>query len=149
MVFLTPVSSLISISTVWKRLSTRGQYCTGSKTLVTIPASLPSTCTILNSGTWTSPTILGSTSGHVQEFSPLVVLRRFQTVEIDIRDDTGVKNTIRSRTRGGDTSLQKEKGVVSRMKQPHHCQAKAYHDYYLHQAGNSGTWFKQYLLSKT
>jgi hypothetical protein len=21
------------------------------------------------------------------------------------------------------------------MKQPHHCQAKAYHDYYLHQAG--------------
>ena len=45
------------------------------------------------------------------------------------------QNTIRARTRGGDTSLQKEKGVVSRMKQPHHCQAKAYHDYYLHQAG--------------
>ena len=31
--------------------------------------------------------------------------------------------------------MQKEKGVVSRMQQPHHCQAKAYHDYYLHQAG--------------
>ena len=44
-------------------------------------------------------------------------------------------NTIRARTRGGDTSLQKEKEVVSRMKQPHHCQANAYHDYYLHQAG--------------
>ena len=29
----------------------------------------------------------------------------------------------------------KRKRVVSRMKQPHHCQAKAYHDYYLHQAG--------------
>jgi hypothetical protein len=37
--------------------------------------------------------------------------------------------------RGDDTSLQKEKGVVSRMKHPYHCQAKAYHDYYLHQAG--------------
>ena len=28
------------------------------------------------------------------------------------------QNTIRARTRGGDTSLQKEKGVVSRMKNP-------------------------------
>jgi hypothetical protein len=50
--------------TVWKRLSIRGQYCTGSKTLVTISASLPSTGTILNSGTWASPTILGSASGQ-------------------------------------------------------------------------------------
>ena len=71
---LTPVSSLISISTVWKRLSTRGQYCTGSKILVTISASLPSTSTILNSGTWASPTILGSASGQYtyRELSPLV-----------------------------------------------------------------------------
>jgi hypothetical protein len=71
---LTPVASLISISTVWKRLSTRGQYCTGSKTLVTISASIPYTGTNLNSSTWASPTILGSTSGQYtyREFAPLV-----------------------------------------------------------------------------
>ena len=45
------------------------------------------------------------------------------------------QNTIRSRTRGGDTSLQKEKGVVSRMKQRHNPDARAYHEYYLNQAG--------------
>jgi hypothetical protein len=35
----------------------------------------------------------------------------------------------------GDTSLQKEKGVVSRMKQRHNPDARAYHEYYLNQAG--------------
>jgi hypothetical protein len=45
------------------------------------------------------------------------------------------QNSIRARTRGGDTSLQKEKGVVSRMKQRHNPDARVYHEYYLNQAG--------------
>jgi hypothetical protein len=83
--------------------------------------SLPSIGTILNNGTWASPTILGSTKGQYtyREFNPFLtsttqsetyspagniaylnrvfdpiqycplLQRRFQTVEIDIRDDTG------------------------------------------------------------
>ena len=72
---LTPVASLIYISTVWNSLSTRGQYCTGSKTLVTISAFLPST------GTWASPTILASTSGQYtyREFTPLVTSATWST----------------------------------------------------------------------
>jgi hypothetical protein len=46
-----------------------------------------------------------------------------------------IAHTIRARTRGGDTSLQKEKGVVSRMKQRHNPDARAYHEYYLNQTG--------------
>ena len=37
--------------------------------------------------------------------------------------------------RQSETSLQKEKGVVSRMKQRHNPDARAYHEYYLNQAG--------------
>ena len=69
------------------------------------------------------------------QYCPLV-LRRVQTVEIYIRDDTGVK-------------IQFERGCVvvthhckrrkelylEWSKQPNHCQAKEYHDYNLHQAG--------------
>jgi hypothetical protein len=42
-----PVSSLISISTVWNRRCNRGQHCIGSNTRVIISPSLPSTGTIL------------------------------------------------------------------------------------------------------
>jgi hypothetical protein len=48
---IDPVSSLISISTVWIRRCNRGQYCIGSNTRVIISPSLPSTGTILNNGT--------------------------------------------------------------------------------------------------
>jgi hypothetical protein len=46
----------------------------GSNTRVIISPSLPSTGTILNDGTWASPTILDSTKGQYtyREFNPLV-----------------------------------------------------------------------------
>jgi hypothetical protein len=71
---LTPVSSLYLFQRSENVLVPKDSNCTGSKTLVTISASLPSTGTILNSGTWASPTILGSTSGQYtyREFTPLV-----------------------------------------------------------------------------
>ena len=71
---IEPVSSLISISTVWNRRCNRGQYCIGSNTRVIISPSLPSTGTILNNGTWASPTILGSTKGQYtyREFNPFL-----------------------------------------------------------------------------
>jgi hypothetical protein len=52
---IDPVSSLISISTVWIRRCNRGQYCIGSNTRVIISPSLPSTGTILNNSTCSSP----------------------------------------------------------------------------------------------
>jgi hypothetical protein len=52
----------------------RGQYCIGSNTRVIISPSLPSTGTILNNGTWASPTILGSTKGQYtyRKFNPFL-----------------------------------------------------------------------------
>ena len=75
---IEPVSSLKSISTVWNRFCNRGQYCIGSNTRVIISPSLPSTGTILNNGTWASPTILGSTKGQYtyKEFNPFLRKRR-------------------------------------------------------------------------
>jgi hypothetical protein len=71
---LNPVSSLISISTVWNRRCNRGEHCIGSNTQVIISPSLLSTGTIHNNGTWASPTILGSTKGQYtyREFNPFL-----------------------------------------------------------------------------
>ena len=71
---IEPVSSLKSISTVWNSFCNRGQYCIGSNTRLVISPSLPSTGTILNNGTWASPTILDSTNGQYtyREFNPFL-----------------------------------------------------------------------------
>jgi uncharacterized protein (UPF0248 family) len=68
------------------------------------------------------------------QYCPLLQ-RQFQTVEIDIRDDTGSISAIRKRTSSGDTSLYKTKNILSRMKPTHRYDTKAYHDYYIQQAG--------------
>ena len=71
---IEPVSSLIYMFTVWNRRCNRGQHCMGSNTVVIISPSLPSTGTILNNGTWASPTILDSTKGQYmyREFNPFL-----------------------------------------------------------------------------
>jgi hypothetical protein len=59
--------SKITIAINRRKLTPEGQYCIGSNTRVIISPSLPSTGTILNNGTWASPTILFNKESELQK----------------------------------------------------------------------------------